>query len=200
MKIQNNKKTLKSYKKEFPAIVGVAITATVLAILFGHSVTATSSTQDTNVQLLPSADNAFHFGLPDGVVDGKHYSRVIEGGMPEASIAKGTTVSLPIKIISASTEPITVKFSTTFGDQLGLPKMPPGIHVTIEPNIVKLQPGDNTIINMVVQGDLNALDGTYMQNIVGTWGNGPSDFLGSAVSLKIGVGTPHFLKPSDVGQ
>ena len=119
--------------------------------------------------------------------------------MPEAAVTKGTTISLPIVIRPSGDKQVTVDFYTTFGDQLDAQKLPPGVSVSIQPSTVILQPGKDSMINLVVQVDKNAPDGTYMQNIVGKWG-GPDDFLGSAVSLKIGNGTPKFVFSGGIGQ
>lgn len=184
--------------------MGVTIATVAIGMLFGQNVTAAfTAHQKMEVPVgFGIGYEPFNFRLPDEALDGIHYTGIRPGGMPEATIAKGSIVSLPISIepTGIAKKPITIQFTTTFGDQLGLPKLPPGVHVTIQPNTLVLQPGQGTTtINMVVQVDGNAPDGTYMQNIVGKWG-GPNDFLGSAVSLKIGHGTQQFLLPKDVGQ
>lgn len=193
MKIQNNKKT---HVKRNLTIAGLIVT---VAILGMHYTPHSEATVQSRASASFIGTSPFDFELPNDAVDGKRYDHVREGGTPEAIIQKGMTVSLPIIIRPAGNEKATIVFSTTFGEQLGAAKMPPGIHVTVEPNAIVLQPGHDSVINMIVQVDKNAPDGTYMQNIVGTWG-GPNGFLGSAVSLKIGNGSPQYLFPGDVGQ
>ncbi|MEM4378980.1 MAG: hypothetical protein QXX85_08375 [Candidatus Nitrosotenuis sp.] len=80
-----------------------------------------------------------------------------------------------------------------------MPKMPPGVNVSLEPISVILKPGKDSQINLIVRVDNSAPDGLYLQHIVGKWG-GPNDFSGTAVSLKVGNGSPQFLLPEDVGQ
>lgn len=77
--------------------------------------------------------------------------------------------------------------------------MPPGVNVSLEPISVILKPGKDSQINLIVRVDNSAPDGLYLQHIVGKWG-GPNDFSGTAVSLKVGNGSPQFLLPEDVGQ
>lgn len=193
---KNNKKTHVKRNLTITGLVAIAILGMHYAPHSEASIQALVTSQPA-VSLIGLSP--FDFELPNEAVDGKRYDHVREGGTPEAVIQKGTTVSLPIIIRAASNDKTTISFSTTFGEQLEAPKMPPGIHVTVEPNTIVLQPGHDSVINMIVQVDKNAPDGTYMQNIVGTWG-GPNGFLGSAVSLKIGNGSPQYLFPGDVGQ
>jgi hypothetical protein len=189
----------KTHVKRNLTILGLVVAVAILGIYYAPHGEALLQPQVTSPAVSFIGMSPFDFELPNEAVDGKRYDHVREGGTPEAVIQKGTTVVLPIIIRPAGNEKATINFSTTFGEQLDAPKMPPGIHVTVEPNTIVLQPGHDSVINMVVQVDKNAPDGTYMQNIVGTWG-GPNDFLGSAVSLKIGSGSQHYLFPGDVGQ
>lgn len=139
------------------------------------------------------------FELPEGSVDNVRYSTIRDGGLPEAVLQKSKVVSLPLIIRPTMNEEVKVDFYTTFGEQIDLPKMPPGVHVVLEPSSVTLKPGKDSQINLLVRVDKDAPDGLYLQHIVGKWG-GPNDFSGTAISLKVGNGSPQFLLPGDVGQ
>lgn len=192
----NNTKNNKKRNLSITVVAAVAI----LAVFYAQNGAAAIQPQITVSQdPIPALTvTPFDFELPDGAVDGKRYTHVNEG-TPESDIQQGTTVFLPIIIRPSGNAGGIVDFYTTFGDQLDTPKMPPGVHVSVEPSTVVLQPGHDSVINMIVHVDKDAPDGTYMQNIVGKWG-GPNDFMGSAVSLKVGKGTAQFLFPGDISK
>lgn len=194
---------IKNNTKKNILIVGILSVITASAVTFGMIQTDAVPIQP---MLDPADDRVvsrtvapFLFELPEGTVDGARYTSIREGGMPEATLERSKTVSLPLIIRPTGSEEVRVDFYTTFGEQLEVPKMPPGVHVTLAPSTVILKPGIDSLINVNVRVDNNAPDGLYMQNIVGKWG-GPNDFSGTAISLKVGNGSPQFLLPGDVGQ
>ncbi len=191
----NNKRNHNKRNYSIVAIVAaVAISTLVLA-----QTSAEAAFIQSQSEVIPRSVDPFVFELAPGSVDGIHYTLVRDGGMPEAALQKSTTVTLPLIVRPTGLQELSVDFTTTFGGQLESPKMPPGVHVTLEPSKILLKPGKDSLINIIVQVDSNAPDGLYMQNIVGKWG-GPNDFSGTSISLKIGQGSVQFLSPGDVGQ
>jgi hypothetical protein len=188
-------------KRNLVVLFSIAVIAASLLMLQSNSEAIVvepqfESTADGTVSRTVSP---FLFELPNDSIDGVRYASIREGGLPEAALQRSKVVSLPLIIRPTTDQEVKVDFTTTFGEQTGTPKMPPGVHVTVEPRSVILTPGKDVQINLIVQVDRNAPDGLYFQNIVGKWG-GPNDFSGTAISLKVGNGSPQFLMPGDVGQ
>lgn len=180
-----------------------SIVAFVTSIIISVMVLGQTSANATFIPVQPDTISRtvdpFLFELPNGSVDGARYASIRDGGMPETALQKSSTVSLPLIVRPTGLQEVSVNFTTTFGGQLEPSKMPPGVHVILEPSTILLKPGHDSLINVVVHVDSNAPDGLYMQNIVGKWG-GPNDFSGTAISVKVGKGSTQFLMPGDVGQ
>lgn len=194
MTIKNEKR----YSTRNYCVVAV-VTAIIISTLVLSQTNADAILVNTKADTTLRTVDPFMFELETGSVDGARYTAIRDGGMPEASLQKHSAVTLPLIIRPTSLQEVNIDFTTTYGGQLESSKMPPGVHVVLEPSTILLKPGKDSRINVIVQVDSDAPDGLYMQNIVGKWG-GPNDFLGTAISLKIGNGSPQFVMPGDILQ
>jgi len=118
--------------------------------------------------------------------------------IPQVTIEKGGTITIPIEIKSWVHEGdnISLEFYTSFLSQISPDVVPPGIKITIEPQTIDLIPDETFTIHVTVNVALDTKDGLYKQNIVGKWNE--NDFLGTPITLKIGSGSKSFLTYSEV--
>lgn len=193
--------TLKTTKRNLVILSSIVVVAVSMLMMQNNSevVAIEPQFESTAYETVSRTVAPFLFELPNDSSDTVNYTSIREGGLPEAALQRAKVVSLPMIIRPTTDQEVKVDFATTFGGQTETPKMPPGVHVTVEPRSIILIPGKDVQINLIVQVDRDAPDGLYFQNIVGMWG-GSNDFSGTAISLKIGNGSPQFLMPGDVGQ
>lgn len=137
----------------------------------------------------------FIFELPDEPENYFTPESVNNGGPPELALQKSDTFSFPLIIRSTTDNVVPIKFFATFGEQTGVPQLPPGIQVTIEPDSFTLTKNENVTMNIQIKSTDDAPDGWYFLNFVGIWNEG--EFSGTSISLKVGDGSDIPLNPAD---
>ena len=128
----------------------------------------------------------FIFHLDEQIMNGTDWS-YLEDGRAAAVVMKGEGIELPLKIISATTEPVNVEFHASIGnEQVGHIKMPRGVVIQIEPKEILLKPDHDEMIKIKVKVDKNAPSNKYDVKLVGQW-LGPNGFMGTSFSLHVGM-------------
>ena len=108
-------------------------------------------------------------------------------GHVQLVVQKDSENSLPVGI--KGLDNVTVTLHPTINhDQTGKAKLPRGVDIYFEPNIVTLTDGKVTPVKLVINVDENAPSSLYDVQVVGTWkeeGKIP-EFMGSSIRLHVG--------------
>ena len=175
------------------AVLAVASVFTVISTQ--NPIEAQEDTEERDAQ--GRTLNAFMFMVPEEYIDGVKYSGS-KGGSAITELEKSESKIAPIIIRSLSQEPVDIDFHTTFGsDHRGEVKSIPGTTVTVEPESIRLIPGEDQVLNIHIITDDTVQDGTYRQSITGYWDD-INGFLSTSINIQIGEGSEKVLKPRDV--
>jgi hypothetical protein len=108
-------------------------------------------------------------------------------GHVQFAVQKGSENFLPIGVKGLNNVTVTLH-PTINHDQTGEAKLPRGVDIYFEPDMVTLTDGEIKTVKLVINVDENAPANLYDVQIVGTWKeeNNSSGFMGSAIRLHVG--------------